>query len=193
LITVLGWGSLIWDPRELRLDGKWHRDGPMLPVEFARISSYGWLTLVIHPGSADVRTLWANMSSKDLNEAIDELAKREGTSMHCIGFADATNGRAASRFPSDITQRISSWMAGRPIGAVIWTDLPSNFEAKRDLDFDEVHVVEYLRTLRGKAKTKAREYVTRAPRQVSTVIRGVIESQFGWHCEADEGLLEGQP
>ena len=44
-IAVLGWGSLIWDPKELDANNEWNNDGPFLPIEFARISNNGRLTL----------------------------------------------------------------------------------------------------------------------------------------------------
>lgn len=47
-IAILGWGSLIWCPGNLRIRGPWRHDGPVLPIEFARISADGRLTLVVH-------------------------------------------------------------------------------------------------------------------------------------------------
>lgn len=38
-IAIIGWGSLVWDPRDLPIESPWHDDGPELPIEFARISS----------------------------------------------------------------------------------------------------------------------------------------------------------
>lgn len=38
-IVVLGWGSLIWNPGDLKINSEWQKDGPTLPIEFARVSS----------------------------------------------------------------------------------------------------------------------------------------------------------
>ena len=46
-IAILGWGSLIWNPRILKVAGDWTLDGPTLPIEFSRISDNDRLTLVI--------------------------------------------------------------------------------------------------------------------------------------------------
>ena len=46
-IAVLGWGSLIWNKGNLRLTTNWTDGGPILPIEFSRISDDGRLTLVI--------------------------------------------------------------------------------------------------------------------------------------------------
>ena len=51
MIACIGWGSLIWDRRNLDVDGHWRADGPTLPVEFARQSSDGRITLVLVQGS----------------------------------------------------------------------------------------------------------------------------------------------
>jgi hypothetical protein len=58
-IACLGWGSLVWDPRELPVRGKWFEDGIFLPIEFARQPCDGRLTLVIVPDyEVRARGLW---------------------------------------------------------------------------------------------------------------------------------------
>ncbi len=80
VIACLGWGSLIWDPRELPVQDKWFQDGPVLRLEFARQSSDDRLTLVLLPTGTEVRSLWAPFSVADITEAQKALGKREGVS-----------------------------------------------------------------------------------------------------------------
>lgn len=61
-IVCLGWGSLVWDPKELLIDGHWNTDGPLLPIEFCRQSQDGRLTLVIDPQSEPLQMLWSVMT-----------------------------------------------------------------------------------------------------------------------------------
>jgi hypothetical protein len=84
-IAVLGWGSLMRDPRGLAIQGDFQPDGPLLPIEFARISQDGRLTLVTMPGVRNIRTLWAMMECVDLDVAIRNLSDREGCAEDKIG------------------------------------------------------------------------------------------------------------
>ena len=81
-IAVLAWGSLVWQPRndhgELSMAGGWQTDCPELPIEFARISSDGRLTLIITPGYPhSSRVLWAVSGLDDLDAAAANLTARE--------------------------------------------------------------------------------------------------------------------
>ena len=93
-IAILGWGSLIKEPRDLPIVGDWQPDGPKLWIEFSRISQRGaragCLTLVIDERcQSEVTTLHVLSKRGDLPQAIADLQEREGTSQDGIGFADS--------------------------------------------------------------------------------------------------------
>ena len=108
-IAVLGWGSLIWNPKELDANNEWNNDGPFLPIEFARISNNGRLTLVIKEDLKTVQVLWTLMNSKELLKARSNLKEREGTtSINRIGFVNLIENTKCSRY-NGISETIKEW------------------------------------------------------------------------------------
>src|SRR5579863_9932024 len=89
-IAIIGWGSLIWCPGSLRMRTLWRRDGPLLPIEYVRISNDGRLTLVIHPSCGNQTTLWAVAVAEDIRTARENLREREGTNSRFIHSGTAT-------------------------------------------------------------------------------------------------------
>lgn len=180
---MVGWGSLIWDPRQLPLGSRWRPDGPELPVEFARVSGDGRLTLVLREGVGAVRTLWAITSCTALDEARDHLARRERTDAARIGSLDS-HGHCQVESLDPIHRaslpQLASWVAERDLEGVIWTGLPSNFEEQTGDSLGVDAAVRYLAQLSGETRHPAEQYVRRAPAQVRTTIRAGLARELGW-------------
>ena len=176
-IACIGWGSLVWDPRELPIQRKWFEDGPLVPVEFARQSLDGRLTLVIESDSTPVRTLWAIMDDQDLASAIEALRKREGIPRK------ATNkiGRWSSgdEAPKNIPD-LPKWAANHGIESVVWTDLGPKFNGEDERVPTVEEAIEYLGSLSGTVRDVAETYICRTPAQIDTRFRRRFEAVFGW-------------
>lgn len=178
-IACLGWGSLIWNPGELPVRGAWNHDGPFLPVEFARESDDGRITLVITEEAKTVQTLWNLLNVSNLEEAKSVLAKREKISDkyldRSIGFWEVT-GRQYGR----CGEIIGHWAQKKGLDAVIWTNLKFGFKDSRDVMPSCSAVISRLESLKGEIKDEASEYIAKAPGQIDTDYRKQILDHFGW-------------
>lgn len=179
-IACLGWGSLIWDIKDLPVKGEWQDDGPMLPIEFARQSEDDRITLVIVPGKKPVRSLWSLLSSSSLLDAKEALCRREGISEKNIHVHIGAVERGEDISSDDIKKTIHDWMKPLEIDAVIWTALPPKFKGNDYVIPSKEQVVEHLNDLTGKAKLKSEKYVRKAPKQVITEYRSYIEKSLCW-------------
>jgi hypothetical protein len=175
-VAILGWGSLIWAPKELAFDRNlgWQRRGPVLPIEFSRMSRRGRLTLVIDErNGVRVPTRYAASSLTSLDLAVANLAKREEVSDNrAIGYVEAGNAMGRSR-TAWILQPISNWAAGLGFTHVVWTDLGP--KPGYSIDW----AIRYLESLRGEILRDAREYFLRAPEEVETPLRAALRER-GW-------------
>jgi len=179
MIACIGWGSLIWDKRNLDVDGEWRADGPMLPVEFARQSSDGRITLVLVQGFTSVPTLWSTFNTRDLARARESLRQREGVPRSRAGDLIAHWHRDENPVAEPYAT-ISPWAAGMDLEAAVWTNLPPKFGGIDERVPTENEVVAYLRALQGEAGAAAEQYVRQAPRQIATAYRRAIEGALGW-------------
>ena len=179
-IAFLGWGSLIWCPRDFQIREEWHRDGPCLPVEFARISGDGRLTLVLYPDADRVQVLWAYAEVNSLDKAVENLRQREETKQCLIGFDSIKENKSCCQIVPEILNEIRGWATKKKLDAAVWTDLPSNFKEERRKEFNGNNVIEYLENLPSEKKQKAREYIEKAPSQIMTRMRRIIKKELGW-------------
>lgn len=185
-IAVLGWGSLIWEPRDdyKKLIGHWEDDGPILPIEFSRISSSrnGALTLVIDPDNGSlVQTKYTLSKRKEPEDAACDLRTREGTVIRHIGLIDLETNFVRGHWTA-IIDKIKLWAIEKQFRAVIWTDLPSNFTKKTDKIFTPENAIEYLKSLPVDGQRSAKEYIKNTPSEIQTLFRNMVEKDK-WFAE----------
>ncbi len=179
-IACLGWGSLIWDPRSLPIRGSWYEDGPVLPIEFARESGGKRITLVIVDVAIQVRSLWALMSIRTLQEAKNELAEREGISKGNIKHSIGSWNSASENIHGKCSTEIGAWATNLHLDAVVWTNLKYGFRQARDKmpEYDEI--LSHIASLGHEQRQVVEEYVRRTPRQVDTEFRRNLQRDLGW-------------
>jgi hypothetical protein len=178
MIVCLGWGSLIWNPKDLPVDD-WHADGPELPVEFARISKDGRLTLVVADGTAQLPVLWTRLSVRSLDEAVSALADREDIRQENTRYSIGVWSPARSSRHKQ-AETVGAWAAAQEIEAVVWTALKPGFPDSRGVVPSCDEALTHLRGLDDEATAIAEEYVRRTPAQIRTAYRTAIEQAFGW-------------
>jgi hypothetical protein len=188
-IAILGWGSLIWDQRDLPISGDWQRGGPVLPIEFSRISRSGeragCLTLVIdEPHGANVPTRFALSPRTNLDDAIADLRTREGTSSDRIGYVNLvrnTEREYARQQHPHACDTIKAWAQAQGLDAMVWTALPSNFAEVAQRPFSVEAAIQHLKALAEPAKSRALEYLRRAPEEVVTPLRKAFNRNMELH------------
>lgn len=192
-IAIIGWGSLLWDPDNLRealvpgSDGApaWAlATGPALPLEFSRISAkrHGALTLVIDPRSgAPQRTHVAvhrpSAAPDDPSEALAsaqrDLAARERAPLDRIGAAPPGASVAA---PGGA--EVAEWLRQSGFEGAVWTALPSNFEDVSGRTFSVDAGLAHLESLSGHARQEAFRYLREAPASIDTPLRRAAAARF---------------
>jgi hypothetical protein len=174
-IAVIAWGSLVPFPQgtkpddvPLELTTAWSETGPMLPVEFSRISCDGRLTLVIDHTAADPCRTFDAKAKTELDAAKENLRLRER-----MPSAKNIGSMKKGDAPTDATTIIiGAWLATKDdYDAAIWTGLPPNFEAKSGQKFDAPNALRYLDSLKGAIRDEAYTYIVEAPETIGTPVR----------------------
>lgn len=172
-IACIGWGSLIPEPGDLPCATSWEADGPELPVEFARESEDGRLTLVLVQGARPSTTLWCQLATETMGDAVRALQQRERTPTdRPIGRWPDTAGRYA------FSAEIGEWAKKRELDGVVWTALKPGFRMNRDEPVTLAAAITHLQRLDGAALANAARYIQQAPAQVQTEFRAALESEL---------------
>jgi hypothetical protein len=184
-IAILGWGSLLWDPRDLQLASGFEPAGPSLPIEFCRISKDHRLTLIIDESYGTLcQTYAATSAFADLEQAVENLREREGmASAADVGFAttgEARSRQAARRHPHAL-ETIADWALNAGYDAAIWTALDSHFERETGEPFSVNAAMRFLEALEQNdppAFARALEYIRRAPAATQTPVRDAVNAAW---------------
>ena len=91
-IAILGWGSLVSEPRGLPIAGDWQTDGPTVWIEFSRISKSGeragCLTLVMDERhGSEATTLHVLSQRSGLPQAVAIYRRGKGPPRMTLAFA----------------------------------------------------------------------------------------------------------
>ena len=173
-IAILGWGSLINEPGTLKSEGGWQTGGPILPIEYSRISQSrdGALTLVIDPVHGTlVETFFAKSGCTEVSAAVADLQNRERTREQRIGVVDLLT-RTTRAAHAEIQSVIEKWTKNNDFDAAIWTDLSSNFAEKSGCgEFSIENAISYLNHLPDKGRRQALYYFDITHEQIVTELR----------------------
>jgi len=187
-IAVLAWGSLVGEPRDLQAAGTFAPNGPLLPIEFCRVSADGRLTLVIDETFGAICTTYSASSAlQDLDAAVENLRVREGMQLaRAVGFVEVASGKrsdvAIERHPQAV-ETIAAWAESNGCDAAIWTALASNFGEpdKAGEPFSITAATQYLETLEKIDAVKfsrALAHIRAAPPEVQTPVREEVEKRW---------------
>ncbi len=189
-IAIIGWGSLIWDLEILRphVAGEWQMEaGPLLPMEFSRVSPKRKLGLAVcldPEAGVPCQTHVICSKRSSIHEAIQDLQARERAPDGLIGayHADFQHGRMP-----EVVTRVQAWCEAKGWSGAVWTDLEPNFEAHTTRGFSVTEGIRYLKMLRGESLEEAYNYIQNAPAQTATPLRAALANDVWWR-----GLGMGQ-
>ena len=209
-IAIISWGSLITTGtnRGLQITGSFQSGGPIVPVEFSRISQSGdrsgCLTLVLDEiDGVNVLTHFATSAHNNLDSALSNLRTVENIDLtYSVGYVNlirnTERGWAREHHPVSCNT-IKAWARVRGFDAVIWTSLLPNFEHITGVPFSVASAVNYVNTLSPQLKEKTIEYIKESPDDIVTPVKnelnritvslGLAPQDDGRPLEPGEGSL----
>ncbi len=180
--AILGWGSLVWDLDDLapKVRGGWAMGaGPVLPVEFSRVSAkrLGALTLALDPeAGAPCPTHAIASAAASAEAAARDLAARERAPRARIGAVCLARGTRQGTQAGTV----AAWCAAAGWTGAVWTDLPVNFADATGTAFSLAAAEAYLDALAGESRAEALRYIARAPAETDTPLRRRLSGDPRW-------------
>ena len=174
-IVCLAWGSLIWKPGVLPVWGKWHPDGPMLPIEFAHVGDNAELATALCPDVPNSSAYWARLDVDEIDVARHLLRQREEIDADRV---DGVGTVLVGQPPGTLlgSAEIHRWASSRDdIDAVVWTALPPRFAGTEGRVPSPNEAAVYLSKLTGQERRHAEDYVRRVPAEIRTANRDALE------------------
>lgn len=191
--AILGWGSLVgMDDAHLKFlkdhvrGEAWLREGPVLPIEFARVSAQerlGALTLVIDREHGQPNQVWYIESDRsDPQDAACDLRVREGTVTTNVGLiCKGKTQRETKGGDPETNKAVAEWAEAKKFDAVTWTDLRSNYKKETGRTFSVLEALRYLRQdLSEDGLAAAVEYEGLAPPELVTPLRTALRADAWW-------------
>ncbi len=176
-IACLGWGSLIWKPGILPVRRPWRRDGPDLPIDFAREGDGGELAAVLCDSAPVARVMWALLDVRCVEAARELLRRREQIPSSQPRSVGSVEG-CANRY--EYSAVIARWARAMRLDAVVWTALPPRIFGENGRAPTIEEALAHIRELPEERRRHAEFYTRSAPMFIATPMRRALEETFGW-------------
>lgn len=177
-IVCVAWGSLLWNLKGFPIDGEWHADGPLIPLEYARHSDGEIVSLVIVDGVPHQPTFWAALALDSLDAAREALRAREDVRINVAQWIGSIPRPAGIDYPQ--SHAFESWLARHDADAVVWTALPPKSRDCNGRMPSADEAVAYLNALGDDERERAQAYVRQTPATIRTPFRERFEATLGW-------------
>jgi hypothetical protein len=130
------------------------------------------LTLVIDTDHGSANTVaWSLSKRVRPEDAVADLRCREGTQIKNIEKLVIT----VDRPEGETSSIVWTWAREKKLDVVVWTNLRNNFADKRKQPFSIEAAKTYLKDLSPESKSKAAEYIWRAPEFIETPLRKAMQ------------------
>ena len=176
----------VGSPRSADAAREFAPNGPLLPIEFCRVSGDGRLTLVIDETFGAVCTTYSAPSADEPRRGDREPRIREGTRRAGVGFVELASGRqsdvAMQRHPHAVAT-IAAWAQANGYDAAIWTRSASNFAsptraASRSPSPRRSAISKSWKREDAATFASALAYIRNAPPEVQTPVREEVDKRW---------------